>query len=100
MNFGLPQDIIESLRREIQKEENVTRVVIFGSRARGDYNFNSDIDLAIYSEGKLPPELLQDLEEAAGIYKIDVIDMNTSPDEKIRRRIEKQGVEFYHRNFK
>ncbi|MDD2497180.1 MAG: hypothetical protein PHY90_03455 [Desulfitobacteriaceae bacterium] len=45
-------------------------------------------------------ELLQDLEEAAGIYKIDVIDMNTSPDEKIRWRIEKQGVEFYSRNFK
>lgn len=82
---------------ELQKRENVTRAVIFGSRARKDYNYNSDIDLAVYCEGNLPSRLRSDLDEVAGIYKIDVIDMNSALDEELRQRIEKQGIEIYRR---
>lgn len=98
MNFGLPEQIIQAIRKELQKRENVTRAVIFGSRARGDYKYNSDIDLAVYCEGELPTELWLDLDEAVGIYKIDVIDMNGPLDEKLCQRIEEQGVEVYHRS--
>ncbi|MCR4443230.1 MAG: nucleotidyltransferase domain-containing protein [Peptococcaceae bacterium] len=98
MNFGLPEQIIQGIIKELQKRGNVTRAIIFGSRARGDYRYNSDIDLAVYCVGKLPPGLLLDLDEAAGIYKIDVIDMNGPLDEKLRRIIEEQGVEVYYRS--
>ncbi|HAA89963.1 MAG TPA: nucleotidyltransferase domain-containing protein, partial [Peptococcaceae bacterium] len=33
-----------------------------------------------------------------GIYKIDVIDMNGPLDEKLRQRIEEQGIEIYRRS--
>ncbi len=98
MNFGLPEQIIQAIKKELQKRETVTRAVIFGSRARGDHSYNSDIDLAVYCEGELPPELLLDLDEAAGIYKIDVIDMNGHLDVKLRQRIEEEGVEIYRRS--
>ncbi len=98
MNFGLPDQVIQAIKKELQKRKNVTRAVIFGSRARGDYRYNSDIDLAVYCEGELPPELWLDLDEAAGIYKIDVIDMNGPLDEKLRQRIEEQGIEIYRRS--
>jgi len=97
MNFGLPERVLNAIVGELQKRENVTRAVIFGSRARGDHKYNSDIDLAVYCEGKLPSGLWLDLDEAAGIYKIDVVDMNSHLDEKLRRRIEEQGVEVYRR---
>lgn len=97
MNFGLPECILQAIINKLQKRENVIRALIFGSRARGDYKYNSDIDLAVYCEGKLPAGLWLDLDEAAGIYKIDVIDMNSSLDEKLRQRIEEQGVEVYKR---
>lgn len=97
MNFGLPERILNAIVSELQKRENVIRAVIFGSRARGDHKYNSDIDLAVYCEGKLPSGLWLDLDEAAGIYKIDVVDMNSHLDEKLRRRIEEQGVEVYRR---
>ena len=97
MNFGLPEQIIQAIKKELQKRENVTRAVIFGSRARGDYRYNSDIDLAVYYEGELPPGLWPDLDEAAGIYKVDVIDMNGPIDEKLRQKIEEQGMEIYCR---
>ncbi len=98
MNFGLPDQVIQAIKKELQKRKNVTRAVIFGSRARGDCRDNSDIDLAVYCEGELPPELWLDLDEAAGIYKIDVIDMNGPLDEKLRQRIEEQGIEIYRRS--
>jgi len=37
---------------------------------------------------------------AAGIYKIDVVDMNSSLDEKLRQKIEEQGVEIYRSIFR
>lgn len=98
MNFGLPERILQALIHTLEKEENVTRSVIFGSRARGDYSYNSDIDLAVYCNGKLPAGLKLDLEEAAGIYKIDVIDMNDPVIDALRKRIEEQGTEIYRRD--
>jgi predicted nucleotidyltransferase len=97
MKFGLPDHILHAIIRELHKREKITRAVIFGSRASNDYKYNSDIDLAVYCEGKLPPGLWVDLDEAAGIYKIDVVDINSNLDEKLRRRIEEQGVEVYKR---
>jgi predicted nucleotidyltransferase len=97
MKFGLPDHILHAIIRELHKREKITRAVIFGSRASNDYKYNSDIDLAVYCEGKLPPGLWVDLDEAAGIYKIDVVDMNSNLDEKLRREIEEQGVEVYRR---
>lgn len=98
MNFGLPEYIIAALVNELRKRENVTRAVIFGSRARGDFKYNSDIDIAVYYKGKLSPNLWVDLDEAAGIYKIDIIDMNGCVDEKIYQMVEKQGVEIYRKD--
>jgi predicted nucleotidyltransferase len=97
MNFGLPEHILQAIIGELEKRENVTRAVIFGSRARGDYRYNSDIDLAVWCEGELPPDLRLDLDEAAGIYKIDVVDMHGLTSDKLERRIEEQGVEVYRR---
>jgi predicted nucleotidyltransferase len=97
MNFGLPEHILQAIIGELQKRENVTRAVIFGSRARGDYRYNSDIDLAVWCEGELPPDLRLDLDEAAGIYKIDVVDMGRPVNAGLERRIKEQGVEIYRR---
>jgi predicted nucleotidyltransferase len=86
---------VSAIIKELQKSSNVTRAVIFGSRAEGDYRYNSDIDLAVYCEGKLPAAVRLDLDEAAGIYKIDIVDMNSCLDENLRRRVEERGVEIY-----
>lgn len=97
MNFGLPKSILQAIVKGLQKKENITWAVIFGSRIWNDYKYNSDIDLAIYCEGKLPSGLGLDLDEAAGIYKSDLVDMNSPLDEKLRQCIEEQGVDIYRR---
>ena len=96
IDFGLKEERLNKIRRVLTRYPQVNRVVIFGSRARGDFKPNSDIDLAVYladSEDKMPGELLLDIDDAAGIYKIDVIDMLRLNNEPLRQRIEEEGVE-------
>jgi len=95
MKFGLKDDIIRGITGELAKCPQVKRAVVFGSRARGDYRYNSDIDIALYAEGGVPAELYLNLDEAAGIYKINLVDMGSLENEKLRRSIETQGVEIY-----
>lgn len=45
-NTGIRQIVIDEIR-QIAKSYGVERVVLFGSRARGDYRERSDIDLAV-----------------------------------------------------
>lgn len=45
MMFGLKEQIIDRIKQVLMKNPGITRAVIFGSRARGDYKYNSDIEL-------------------------------------------------------
>ncbi|GAW32614.1 nucleotidyltransferase family protein [Carboxydocella sp. JDF658] len=98
MKFGLEQRIIEKIVSVIDMCKVVQKAVIFGSRARGDFRYNSDIDIAIYMDGKPYPGFFADLDNAAEIYKINVIDMASVTNEKLRQNIEREGIEIYRRN--
>lgn len=95
--FGLKQETMTAIRRVLRHYPQVERAVIFGSRARGDFKPNSDIDIAVYCENHLPHGLYLDLDEAVGIYKIDVVNLTHLRNQKLRRRITEQGVEIYVR---
>ena len=47
------REILNSINeyiKEIKKHYNITAIILFGSYAKGTYNENSDIDIAIVSE--------------------------------------------------
>lgn len=98
MKFGLKDSIVEILTSAIAGYPTVKRVVVFGSRARGDNKYNSDIDIAVYTEVGMPSGLRAALDKAAGIYKIDVVDMVNLKNESLRIRIEEEGIEIYNIN--
>jgi predicted nucleotidyltransferase len=97
MRFGLSISTLEKLVEVMKRSKTVKKAVIFGSRARGDYKYNSDIDIAIYTDGETYSGFLSDIDEAAGIYKIDVIDMDKLTNKKLRSNIERDGVEIFRR---
>lgn len=72
------------------------RIVLFGSRARGDHGDRSDIDLAVYG---LPPHQLgtfrHGLEELPTLLKFDLvpIDQDTAPE--LLAEIQRDGVTIY-----
>jgi len=99
MRFGLKEEIVRNIISVLNSCPSVQKAVIFGSRARGDYRYNSDIDVAIYLDADPYPGFFTDFDEAAGIYKTNIIDMRFVKDEKFRASIERDGVEIYQRSY-
>ena len=95
MRFGLSDDILQAIIHELSKHDHIKKAILFGSRARGDHRHNSDINLAIDCAGKLPVGLYADLDEAAGIYKIDVIELRGLSNDKLLSNINLDGVVIY-----
>ncbi len=70
------------------------RVYLFGSHARGDARWTSDIDLAIEADQPLPPTVLQEIieaiEESTVPYHVDVVDLGRV-DRQFADRVHKEG---------
>ena len=70
------------------------RIVLFGSRARGDNREHSDIDIAVYG---LPEPAWSDFEDAVDalptLLPFDLIDMNRPISEELRANIERDGID-------
>lgn len=97
--FGLKESIIKDIVDIISRYEEVTKAVIFGSRARGDYKKASDIDIALFGENithTISTKIFFEIEDLYMPYKIDLIRFNTlSETNKIKENILKEGVEIY-----
>ncbi len=97
--FGIRDSIIEDIVNIIKEYKEVTKAVIFGSRARGDYKKASDIDIALFGEElthTINTKIFYRIDELYMPYKVDLINFNTlSKENKIRDNILKEGVEIY-----
>lgn len=47
VDTGIKENVLESIRA-VARRCGVSRVVLFGSRARGEHRSKSDIDLAVF----------------------------------------------------
>lgn len=86
---------------ELFKNQNIKRVYIFGSRARGDYKESSDIDLAIEfldSNTDNYIKLYTKLEALNTLYKFDLVDINTLGENKFKNEIKNEWVQIYNKN--
>ena len=70
------------------------KVVLFGSRAKGNYKYNSDIDLGILCDKKYKGTIAEELDELVGVYSLDIVFLD-SINEEIKLQIEKYGIEIY-----
>lgn len=78
----------------------VERIVLFGSRAWGNFRPQSDIDLALYGEELTWDDLTklkEKLEETTIPYRIDLLLVRDLEDRGLREQIEKHGVEWFCR---
>lgn len=88
---------LETVRRIVDRflEGIDARVYLYGSRARGDHRFNSDIDVAIMPSQPLSRELMVNLEEALEesdiLVEVDLVDLSRTG-AAFRERVLAQGV--------
>ncbi|WP_434511246.1 nucleotidyltransferase family protein [Desulfitobacterium sp. AusDCA] len=92
MRFGLDEELLKAIITCLRKEPTLNKAILFGSRARGTYRYNSDIDIAIECRRDIPVDLIMDIEEAAGVYKTDIVNLGNIRNMELLKSIEKDGV--------
>ena len=94
MKLGLSEKhlqlIVEALR-----QANIDRAVVFGSRAKGNWRKNSDIDIAVFGVGVNVGSLVAQLDELPMPYKFDIVDYNSINSYALRQHIDRVGIEIY-----
>lgn len=75
------------------------KIILFGSRARGDHKERSDIDLAIYGmpEDNRAP-FWSDIDDLPTLLKFDLVHITKDTDVELLKNIEKDGVILYEKN--
>lgn len=95
MGIGLTTSDVESIRSVIARNSHITRAIVFGSRAKGTYRHNSDIDIAL--DGAISPleaeSVAGELEELSIPYRFDVVALRHITNEALREHIERVGIE-------
>ena len=95
MKFGLSNEVYIQIKNIIKKYKNY-KFKIFGSRARGNYKYNSDIDLAIVGNVKKEDEfkILNEFDLLEIPYTIDIVFTEKIEKKELLCSIEEEGVDF------
>lgn len=94
-SFGL-NDIVLKQIIELAQKRNITKVILFGSRARGDFKKKSDIDLAVLGENIA--EFSFDVDELTDtLLKYDIIDLNSNISDELLKNIQNEGIIIYEK---
>jgi len=93
----LPTHLQELIKRASDLLD-LSKIILFGSRARGNARENSDFDLAFEFSKKEKWGLFvtEAQEESPSLYDYDLIDLD-SCDEKFKQKIFEEGVIIYDR---
>jgi len=97
--FGFRQKDMDFMIRLFKEHPEIEKVIIYGSRGRGDFEHGSDVDLAL--EGKeITLETISTihtkLEEESPTYLwFDVLHFDRLKNMKLKEQIEKYGKVFF-----
>ena len=92
--YGLSDELINKIRKI--STENDIKLYIFGSRARGDYRANSDIDIAVMDSISTEKKykIMNEIDLLDIIYKIDLVFVDKETKLELLESIKRDGVEF------
>ena len=83
---------------EIALKYPLKKIILFGSRARGEHRETSDYDLAVFSNqitAEQKSQFAADIEDIRTLHKIDLVWMGNRIDEKLSKNIIREGVVIY-----
>jgi len=99
--FGLDTDTLKKIKQVFSNFENIYKVIIYGSRAKGNYRKGSDIDITLLGENlNLNNSLYQideKLEELELPYTFDISIFSHIDNEYLREHIQRVGKVFYQK---
>jgi type I restriction enzyme R subunit len=96
-SFGLTDSEQEMIRAVLRRHAGITAAKIFGSRAKGNFQPNSDIDLALWGNVSVLTiaMIAGELEELPLPYTFDVQAYDAIRHQLLREHIDRVGQGFY-----
>ena len=98
MKFGLSDTVIKELQDVFRRHANIKKVIIFGSRSKGNYRAGSDIDLAVIGNDIDYNQLLSihcEIDDLELLYSVDLLDYQKKKGTPIGDHIDRIGQVFY-----
>jgi predicted nucleotidyltransferase len=100
MNYGLSEENINLLVSIFEKYIFIEKVVLYGSRAKGNYTKRSDIDFVVFGKPKDRFEIskvINEIEESSIPYNIDLQLFDDLKNFELINHINRVGKLFYQR---
>ena len=92
-------EIVNATVEIIKKYVNPLRIILFGSRAKGNNAKHADFDFAVECRKpqiSIQQEINEEIEKISGLYKVDIVYM-PSVDKEFKEIILKTGRVIYER---
>jgi predicted nucleotidyltransferase len=101
MKFGLSLETIASIQAVFEKHPQVNQVLLYGSRAKGNYRNGSDIDLTLLGKDltlndTLYP-IMDEIDELDLPYSFDLSIFEQLDDTEFLDHIKRIGLVFYQK---
>lgn len=97
--MNLEERIIDEIINISRKYKYINKVILFGSRARGDNSPKSDIDLAVYADDSIG-EFIEDIEmNVHTLLEFDFSDIKSICDEFFVEQVTKEGRVIYEKHW-
>ena len=92
----LPERVNIDLRK-IASQYDVAKMVLFGSRARGDNQAKSDVDIAVYGCRDFTNFYFDVEEKVWTLLTFDIVNMDNDVSEELKQEIKRDGVIIYEK---
>ncbi|MDX2188562.1 MAG: nucleotidyltransferase domain-containing protein [Bacteroidota bacterium] len=97
MKFGLSENDIDQIKSVFGKHKEIEKVIIYGSRAKGNFHPSSDIDLTLIGPNlslSLQLHIENELDDLLLPYKFDISIFHQISNPDLIAHIERVGIKF------
>ncbi|MFT6866158.1 MAG: putative nucleotidyltransferase [Cyclobacteriaceae bacterium] len=100
LDIGLSEETKHMIQDVFKQAKKIDQVILYGSRAKGNFKLGSDIDLVMTGALTMSDQLLVDnlLDDLMLPYKIDLSLYSKIDNQDLKDHIERVGVIFYNKN--
>ncbi|MHC1684648.1 MAG: nucleotidyltransferase family protein [Clostridiaceae bacterium] len=95
----MDNSLIIELKKVFSKYNEVEKVMLFGSRARGDFKSNSDVDICLFGKNithLILSKISMDIDELNTPLSFDLLNFDELNKEELIKNILSEGVVIYN----